>query len=455
MGLTAEIGRFVAEMSPARVPPAAVSIVKTGFTDCVAVMIAGWREPVAGVVAGLAGGALPEHPFAPACLRMPASDRAMLYATAAHVLDFDDTALCGHPSAVLVPAVLAQAQESGADGKAMIAAYTAGYEVWAELIARDQDQHHRKGWHPSAVFGPVAAAAAAAVLRALDATQASRAVGIAASLAGGVVANFGSMTKSFHLGRAAQSGLIAAALAERGMTSSPDVIEHEVGLLQAVSPRGEVDRSSAAKLGQHWAILDVGLNVKLYPVCYGAHRIIDGMLDLRRRHALAAADIESVALEIGETQATILRNHRPQNSLDAKFSAEFAVAAAAVAGDVGLAEVSDAFVRRTDVQDVFPKVSISTRGDRLPEEPALAAYDRVEVLLRDGRKLASEPISYPRGNFKRPVDVERLWSKFKDCTVAAMGEPRARHLFEQLQALDQLPAVADLDRPAGQYQKVG
>ena len=177
------------------------------------------------------------------------------------------------------------------------------------------------------------------------------------------------------------------------------------------------------------------------------------MLDLRRQHALAAADIQSVAVEIGETQATILRNHRPQNALDAKFSAEFAIAAAAVAGDCGLAELSDAFVRRSDVQDVFPKVRISTRTDRLPEEPALAAYDRVEVVLRDGRKLASEPIAYPRGHFKRPVDVDRLWSKFKDCTVASMGEPRARALFERLQALDRLASVADLGRPVAQYEK--
>ena len=195
--------------------------------------------------------------------------------------------------------------------------------------------------------------------------------------------------------------------------------------------------------------------MKLYPVCYGAHRIIDGMLDLRRQHALAAADIQSIALEIGETQATILRNHRPRNALDAKFSAEFAVAAAAVAGDCGLAEVTDAFVCRGDVQDVFPKVSISTRTDRLPEEPALAAYDRVEVALRDGRKLASEPIAYPRGNFKRPVDVERLWSKFKDCTIDSIGAPQARNLFEQLQSLDQIASVADLGRPVAQYEKVG
>jgi aconitate decarboxylase len=445
MGLTADIGRFLASMPV--VPDAAVSVVETGFTDCVAVMIAGWREPAVGVVASLTGAPLPEHPFDPACLRLPAPDRALIYGTAAHVLDYDDVALCGHPSAVLVPAILAEAHEFGADGRRMIAAFVAGYEVWAELVSRDRDQHHRKGWHPSAVFGPMAAAAAVAVLRRLDAAQASHAVGIAASLAGGVVANFGSMTKSFQVGRAAQSGLIAARLAAQGMTSSPDAIEHDAGLLAAISPRGEVDRARAAPLGRHWAILEIGLNVKLYPVCYGAHRILDGMLELTRRHALAAPDIQSVAVEIGETQATILRNHRPQNALDAKFSAEFAIAAAAVAGECGLAELVDPFVRRVDVQEMFPKVRISTRGDRLPEEPALAAYDRVEVVLRDGRSLRSEPIAYPLGHFKRPVDAGRLWSKFRDCATGGMIEGQARNLFDRLQSLDRLAGVADLALP--------
>jgi aconitate decarboxylase len=453
-GLTTDIGRFLAEMSPARVPEGAVSIVKTGFTDCIGVMIAGWREPVVRVVADFIGSPLPEHPFAAPCLQMSASDRALLYATAAHVLDFDDTALCGHPSAVLAPAILAQAQESGADGKAMIAAYVAGYEVWAELIVRDKDQHHRKGWHPSAVFGPIAAAAAAAVLRGLHAAQASHAVGIAASLSGGVVANFGSMTKSFQVARAVQSGLIAARLAAHGLTSSPDAIEHPAGLLQAISPRGEVDRTRAARLGAHWAILEIGLNIKLYPICYGAHRITDGMIDLRRQHGLAAQDIQSVAVEIGEVQATILRNHRPQNALDAKFSAEFAIAAAAVAGECGLAEVCKDFVQRPDVQAMFPKVQISTRTDRLPEETSLAAYDRVEVLLRDGRKLASEPIQYARGHFKRPVDTARLWDKFKECTAQEMEERRARDLFEQLQSLDRLASSTELARSAAERQKV-
>src|SRR5262249_35176366 len=113
MGLTADIGRFLAEMSFARVPPAAWPISKTGFTDCVAVMLAGWREPVVPIVASLTGAALPEGPFAPGCLRLAAPDRALIYGVAAHVLDYDDTGLCGHPSAVLAPAILSEAQDAG------------------------------------------------------------------------------------------------------------------------------------------------------------------------------------------------------------------------------------------------------------------------------------------------------------------------------------------------------
>src|SRR4029453_14016587 len=99
MGPPAGVGRFVADMSPARVPPAAVAIVKTGFTDCVAVMIAGWREPVVRTAAGLGDGPPPEQPFPAA--RMAAPERALITGVAAHVLDYDDTGLCGHPSAVL------------------------------------------------------------------------------------------------------------------------------------------------------------------------------------------------------------------------------------------------------------------------------------------------------------------------------------------------------------------
>jgi 2-methylcitrate dehydratase PrpD len=314
----------------------------------------------------------------------------------------------------------------------MMAAYVAGYEVWAELIARDQDQHHRKGWHPSAVFGPLAAASASAVLRGLDAATARHAIGIAASLAGGIVGNFGTMTKPFQLGRAAQSGLLATRLAAAGMTAAPDAIEHDSGFLNAISPAGRVDRASPARLGTEWRILHHGLNLKLYPVCYAQHRVLNGMGDLRDRHGFAPGDIDAVEVEIGDTQAGMLRNHQPRTPLEAKFSAEFGIAAMAVAGKCGTAELNEDFIARPDVRDVMARVRITTIAEKDPDNPEHSRYDRVGISLRGGARLTSDRITHARGHFRRPAGPESLWRKFEDCTAPQIGAAAARQLFDRL-----------------------
>jgi 2-methylcitrate dehydratase PrpD len=259
MGLTSDIGVFLATVPRSGVPAETMPVVRAGFTDCVAVMIAGRDEEVTRIVGANVGARLGGNGLLLSNLQAP--EAALLYGTAAHALDYDDVALSGHPSAVLVPAILAEAAATGADGAMMARAYVAGYEVWAELIGRDADQHHLKGWHPSAMFGTLAAASASAVLRRLDARKAAHAVGIAASMAGGVASNLGSMTKPFQVGRAAQSGLLAGRLADRGLTAAPDAIEHNLGFLRAVSPRGNVDTAAPATLGREWRILETGINI--------------------------------------------------------------------------------------------------------------------------------------------------------------------------------------------------
>jgi 2-methylcitrate dehydratase PrpD len=430
MGLTREVGEFVAGVRFDRLPPEAVKTITLGFTDCIAVMVPGWSEPVTQIAARAFG-------HAP-------GERALLFALAAHALDYDDTGLLGHPSAILVSAILAEAEEVEADGKAAVAAYAAGYEVWAELIRRDQDQHHAKGWHPTAMFGALAAAAASASLRRLDAAQASQAVAVAASLAGGIVANFGSMTKPLQVGRAAQSGLLATRLVEAGLTSSPDAIEDDLGFLKAVSPKGAVDTKSPAALGQEWALTRHGLNVKLYPVCYAAHRVLDAALDLRQQHQVRPDDVASVAIEIGETQTKMLRVHCPRNALNAKFSGEFAATAALIAGRCGRAEVTDTFVQRPDVQALLPKVRIDPVSERDPDEPAFSPFDRVRFTLREGRELTSEPVFKPRGHFTRPVTTHQLWGKFADCTGDALDDAASRALFDTLQRLPELSTLAEI-----------
>ena len=441
MGLTAEIGSFVAGMRTSVVPPEALQPVRSGFTDCIAVMLAGRNEPVSHIVAESVGAVFRKDRVLLDGVAAPSA--ALAYGTAAHALDYDDVGLSGHPSAVLVPAILAEANEVDASGERMARAYIAGYEVWGELIGRDKDSHHLKGWHPTAVFGAVAAACACAVLRGLDAEKAAAAAGTAASMAGGITANFGTMTKPFQVGRAAQSGVQAARLAARGFTAAPDVFEHELGFLQALSPHGNVDTESPATLGREWRILQRGVNIKLYPVCYSAHRILDAMIGMMRRDELKANDITGIEVEMGDTSAAVLRNHRPQTGLDAKFSAEFAMAAAAIAGRCGLSEVNDGFVRRPDVQAFFPKVAVKALTERSVEEPIHSPFDRVRVILRDNRAVQSEPVSFPRGHFKNPVDADALWSKFSDCIDGAPLD--AKRLFDRLQNVDRLASIAGIE----------
>lgn len=441
MGLTADMGRFVAGLRYDQLPPDAAKTVRLGFTDCIACMITGWNEPVTRTAARGLDIAHDGANTPISALQAPAPERALIYGVASHAIDYDDTGLAGHPSAVLVPTILAEAAESGADGRAMITAYVAGYELWAEATRRDSGQHHRKGWHPTAMFGTIAAAGAISSLRGHDAAMATRVIGIAASLAGGIVGNFGSMTKPYQVGRAAQSGLLAARLAEAGLTSTETAIEDDLGFLRAISPKGEVDTKSPAQFGKDWGILRAGINIKLYPVCYAVHRALDALIDLRKVTPMKAEEVEAIDLEIGETQAEILRVHRPTNGLDAKISGEFAMASAIVAGACGNAELTDGFVNRPDVQDLIRKVRIVTTPERDDHEPAHSPFDRVTLHLRGGGTLTSEAVSRPRGHYQRGVETEAMWAKFEDCVKPTLGERGTRVLFDAIQGLDRMASI--------------
>ena len=164
--LTAELGHFVAGLTLKDIPAEAQAVAKTGITDCFGVMIAGAQDPVVALIdremAGSDGSALAS--LIPSLKRRNVEDAALVNGAAAHVLDYDDVTLDGHPSAVLVPAIIAQGETFGASGSELLTAYVAGYEVWAELLMREPVPLHQKGWHPTAVRGAVAAAAACAQL---------------------------------------------------------------------------------------------------------------------------------------------------------------------------------------------------------------------------------------------------------------------------------------------------
>jgi 2-methylcitrate dehydratase PrpD len=273
---------------------------------------------------------------------------------------------------------------------------------------------------------------------------ARHAIALSGSMAGGLVANFGTMTKPFHAGRAASAGIEAVRLAMLGMTAAPDAMEHHAGFLNAISPKGRLDLDRPAeRLGLDLRIREAGLSIKKYPICYATHRVIDGVLDAARSENLSAEQVESVHAQIGTTQASMLRNHAPQTGLEAKFSLEFAVAASLVAREVGLAQLTDGFVRTAEIQRTMTRVATTTVDTTCPVEPILAFADRVWIKLRDGREIDTGDIRFARGNARLPLSDAELERKFLDC-VAGSRDVDAERIYGRLMGLQSIQNVRDL-----------
>lgn len=441
--ITAGLGRFIAGLEYGDIPTGALGVVRQGFADTVGVMIAGYREPaVTLLIAAL------QPQSGPSSLLLEdrsvaAPDAAWINGTAAHALDFDDVGMRCHPSAVLVPAILAEAEALGASGREMVAAFVAGYETIGELILREPQQHVVRGWHPTSVFGVIAAAAACAKLRRLDATGSARALALAASQSGGLVANFGSMTKPFHAGRAAQAGVISARLAAAGYTASEDALENRQGLLAAISPQGNVDLATDCSAGSDWTIIRHGLSVKRYPICNCAHRHVDAILELRSEHALVPEDITDIRVVINRRNHVVLKHHAPRTALEAKFSVEFAMAAAIIAGQVSLVQCVDDFVLRPDVQALIQRVSIEVHD----EEDAVtghAPFDWVAVESRRHGRLESRRVTHTKGSHRQPLSRGELFEKFASCLEYGNWPLAPAGLFDRLMGIEALPSAAGL-----------
>jgi 2-methylcitrate dehydratase PrpD len=450
--LTARLAEFIAGLHYEDLPQSAVATVNTGFTDCIAVLVAGRGEPVVGVLCDsmLSETDKPESRVLLSARRSTAPLAALVNVTAAHAMDWDDYAFSNHPSAILVPTILAEAEATGASGREMVAAYVAGYEVWAELKGREPGHYHSKGWHPTCLFGPVAAAAASASLRGLDTEQVRQALSLAATHSGGLMANFGTMTKPYHGGLAAQNGVVAVRLVQAGMTSGRDALEHPTGLLHAASPEGRADRETPPEgLGVQWRIEKYGLNVKKYPTVGASQRCIDATVAVMREHAIDPGDIACIEAQVHEKHAAVMPFDQAQTALEAKFSLPFAVGCAALHAGIGLDEMRDDVVAGPAMQDMMARVTVVTTDEEDPSYPHAAPFDFVRIHVKDGRVIESDPVRRASGHADNPLSTDQLWEKFHGCVAPACGETGARSLFDLLQRVgiwetaEALPSIGE------------
>jgi aconitate decarboxylase len=443
-GLTAQLARLVANSPHADYSPGALHGAKRAFIDTLGVMIAGRNAPaVRQLDTVFSDGA--EASALPGSRLLSARDAALLGGTAGHVLDYDDVAMHGHASVVLIPAILSEAQRGSASGRAALQAYLVGFEVWSELARREPDSYHLGSWHPTTTLGTVAACAAVAALNTLDEDRARHALAISASFASGVIANFGTHTKPLQAGHAAAAAIEAVRFAEAGLQSAADALESPHGLLRGISPEGRVDLASPMRTrpGQ-WSLADDGVSVKLHPVCYAAHRAIDAVIGLAKKHGLTSANVSKVTVRLGRAPAETLRYANPQDGLQAKFSLHHNVAAALLDGQVGFSQLTDAYVRRSDVTVLYARTVMRISDeDPCPDQPGQARYDRVVIETANGHIHDSGDVRYPRGHARLPLSDAELDAKFLDCAAhGGLADPAL--LLERLHGLECCHDIAEV-----------
>lgn len=443
MTLSSELAEFVAGTEFESLPPEAVTQAKRAILDTLGVALAGCREEGPAIVAEQArrtGGAQEAmvlgRPF-----RAPAAEAALVNGTSAHALDFDDVnfSMRGHPSAPLLPAVLATAETAGASGARLLLAFVLGVEVEAKLGRLMGGRHYALGWHPTSTLGPLGAAAACAKLLGLDEEGTQAALGIAASMASGVRANFGTMTKPLHVGLAARNGVQAATLAAAGFTASAEALDADDGFVSAFLAEPPRDDRHLDGLGQPYDIVSPGLGQKLYPCCYATHRAIDAAIELAT--GVDTADIASVRIEVSRGTLMPLIERRPQTGLEGKFSLEYCAATALVDGAVHMSSFTDDAVRRPEVSRLLDATEVVE--DQEPQSNPLAAWAELRLGVGDGSG-RSLRVDVPKGDPRRPLTWEELAAKFRDCAAALLRPEEAAQVIETVERLDRLQDVRQL-----------
>jgi 2-methylcitrate dehydratase PrpD len=440
--VAARLGSFA---TTAAVPAPARSRAASAMLDTIGVALAGAAEPATRVVRELARDEGGERcTLLGTAGRASAGNAALVNGTAAHALDFDDMCFVSlaHPSAPLVPALLAAAELADASGAAVLDAYTAGFEIEARLGRAMNPSHYQRGWHCTSTLGTIGAAAAASRLLELSAETAANALAIAASSASGLKENFGTMTKPLHAGLAARAGLIAALLARGGLTASGRAFEGSQGFLVAMDGARTGLDDLLADLGRRWEILETGIAVKLYPSCAGTHPTIEALLDLKREHGLSPSSIDTIEIRVDSVTPTVLIYEQPTSGLEAKFSLPFCAAAAIVDGEVGIGSFQPARLHAPEILAMMGRI-------RMVADPSLdgiaapLTQARIAIRLSDGRVIARSADG-ARGYPERPASDAELDRKFLLCAEGALSAAAAASALAQIRDIERAAKLGTL-----------
>jgi len=439
---TKKIADFITETGYESIPSKALEVAKMAIFDSVGVTLAGSKEASGRICGQLVRD---EKSNGEATLigqgfKSSALMAAFANGTSAHALDYDYSfALMGQPTAGLLAAILPLAESLRRSGREVLEAFVVGFEVTAKLARTTPALSGKGGWHSTGTLGSLGAAAACAKILRLNTREVQMTLGIASSMASGIVWNFGTMTKPLHAGLASRNGVLAARLAQYGFSANPLILEAHNGFYDTFSRDLPCDLTPLNSLGASLELLERGVKIKPYPCGGLAHSAIDAVLEMRATHGIAPQTV--AAIEAGVTQHAHNRliYRIPENGLQGKFSLPYVLARALIDGKLGLDGFTDEAVRDPLVLDLAEKVRVEV-DPGLKQTWESSSPSQVTIRLRDGGSF-SRRVDHPKGSPELPLAPQELRAKFIECARRALKE---RAAADALECLAHLESLSDL-----------
>lgn len=440
-----KIAEFIKGTKYEDIPSEAIDIAKMCILDGFGVALAGTGETTGKIISDYVkeNGGNPQAGVIGCGFKTSPPMAALANGTLAHALDFDDHAITwtGHPTIVLLPAVVALAERDGLNGKQLLEAYSVGWEVGSKLCSELANSLFEHGWHPTATVGTLAAAAACANLLQLNEEEVIRAIGIAASEASGLRYNFGTDTKPLHAGLAARNGVNAVLLAQKGFSAGKNVLEGTLGFPLVFAGK-ELDLGTLAEgLGNSFDIM-TSYSIKPFPSCGLTHRCIDAMLALVKENGFGPEQVDKIECHTPPMVREILVYDRPQSGLQGKFSLEYCMAAVIIDNELSLRQFSDEKVQAKVAQGLVSRVELKfldvSKGQSLLNIP-----QAVKVKLKDGSEFFKE-VQWPKGYSYNPMTWDEVAEKFKNCAEGVLVQAEIDQCIGMVSKLETLEKASEL-----------
>jgi 2-methylcitrate dehydratase PrpD len=455
-GLTKSVAEFAVNLKYEDIPADVIELGKKSILDGFGLSLAGSASvmgPIArkyvqsfgsgDLKASIIGTGMKAHPrFA-----------AFANGVSIHADDFDDTQLAAakdriyglltHPTVSVLPPAFALCELGHKSGKEFTVAYHAGVEIETKIAEAIAPRHYDEGFHTTGTCGSFGSTIACARLRGLNAMQTVYAIGIGATEGGGFRDNFGSMTKPFQAGHAAENGTVAADLASLGWTAADNILEAPLGFFQAAGGGFDTD-AIVGRFGKPWTFVSPGVSIKPHPSGSLSHPAMGKMLDLIHEHDIKASDVEKVDVGANHAMTTSLLHHHPTTGLQGKFSMEYCMSILLLDRKAGLVEFQDAVVQRPDVQEMIKRIHFY-----IDPEAENAGLDKmtslIKITMKDG-KVYSGRAEFAKGSPSNPMSYDEVADKFRGCAEFAKW-PKAK-AEAVIAAVKTLESVSDLSQIA-------